>query len=165
MVDCQSLRSRDSKSNMGSAAPNDLHGRLPGIAGKWQTHGPATLIVIPAPHPGRYPRYHRSLGWDGHHTMRSVLLFVVWSGRNMVMTPETRHDDPFKKATTANQSARLFPKPDHRQDAFAPPKSALAALGNQTTNTARRDPSCERYWKQASSAHSSTGHIVVELSP
>jgi hypothetical protein len=79
--------------------------------------------------------------------MTLVLLFVVWSGCNMIMTPEARHDDPFEKATTANQSARLFPKPDHRQSIEMLPKSALAVLGNQTTNTARRGSDCR--WKSA----------------
>ena len=55
----------------------------------------------------------------------------VWSGRNIVMTPANQ-EDPFEKATTTNQSARLFPIPDHRQSAETLPKSALAALGNQT---------------------------------
>lgn len=57
----------------------------------------------------------------------------VWSGRNVNMTPNG-HEDPFEKATTANQSARLFPKPDHRQSIEMLPKSALAVLGSQTNN-------------------------------
>ena len=99
----------------------------------------------------------RGVGWAPHD---DIGLFAVCSGRNMIMTPENHHDDPFKKATTTNLSARLLPRPDHKQDTEVPPKFVLDALGSQTTNTARRDPSCERYWKPASSAHSSTGQFL-----